>query len=393
METLLDPNIQLSIVELVKYYHKVQPKLKYHEIVSIINQHHGKYLTLRNLKNICASQSLTRKSNVTHEQLCEAIRNELGSSLSLVGYRQMYENLTLKYNINTSKEKVRVALLEVDPEGVEQRRSRTIQRRSYYTEGPGDVFHIDGNDKLKKWGFAIHGGVDGFSRKILWLTVATTNNEPIAVANLFLNCVRRFLIAPKILRMDNGSENVHCNRLQEFFTGEENRSINAESVRNQRIESFWSRVKRYRTNWWIKLFRTMESEGLYNGELESHQELLLFCFMPVIQRELNDMLSTWNRRPVRQSNVGPGGKPDILFHIPSTVGYSFQGTPVELQDIDVASDLIGIPHQPFFKNKELHDLLLSYSVLHRLPQFNNVEDSLGNYVRLLNLLQDDGIYF
>uniref|UniRef100_A0A7M5UQS5 Integrase core domain-containing protein n=1 Tax=Clytia hemisphaerica TaxID=252671 RepID=A0A7M5UQS5_9CNID len=393
METLLDPNQQLSLTDLVVYYYKVQPKLKYHEIVSIINQHHGKHLTLRNLKNICAKQSLSRKCNVTHEQLCEAIRNEIGTSLSLVGYRQMYENLTLKYNINTSKEKVRLALLTVDPEGVEQRRSRTIQRRSYYTDGPGHIFHIDGNDKLKQWGFAIHGGIDGFSRKILWLSVSTTNNEPIAVANLFLNCVKRFLVAPKILRMDNGTENVHCNRLQEFFTGEDNRCINSVSVRNQRIESFWSRLKRYRTNWWIQLFRTMESEGLFNGELESHKELLLFCFMPVIQRELNDMLSTWNRRSVRQSNVSPGGKPDILFHVPATVGYSFQGTPVELEDINVASDLIGIIQQPFFKSKELYDLLMSYSVLHGLSQFNNAEDSLENYVRLLNLLQNDGVYF
>ena len=57
--------------------------------------------------------------------------------------------------------------IEVDPQGVEGQRRKTINRRNYYTDGPDDVYHIDGNDKLKEWGFAIHGGIDGFSRKIL----------------------------------------------------------------------------------------------------------------------------------------------------------------------------------------------------------------------------------
>ena len=29
--------------------------------------------------------------------------------------------------------------------------------------------HIDGNHKLIRWGFVIHGGIDGFSRKIMYL--------------------------------------------------------------------------------------------------------------------------------------------------------------------------------------------------------------------------------
>ena len=100
----------------------------------------------------------------THD-LQELIRNELCTSSSLVDYRQMTETINWKHNLNVSKEAVRLALLEVDPQGVEARRRKTINRRNYYTDGPGDVYHIDGNDKLKKWGFAIQGGIDGFSQK------------------------------------------------------------------------------------------------------------------------------------------------------------------------------------------------------------------------------------
>ena len=34
--------------------------------------------------------------------------------------------------------------------------------------------------------FTIHGGVDGFSRKILWLVVATTNNDHLLLATYSL---------------------------------------------------------------------------------------------------------------------------------------------------------------------------------------------------------------
>ena len=58
--------------------------------------------------------------------------------------------------MDISKEAVQLAFLEVDPEGVVGRRRRTINRRTYYNDGPGDVYHIDGTDELEKWGFAVH---------------------------------------------------------------------------------------------------------------------------------------------------------------------------------------------------------------------------------------------
>ena len=190
MNTLLDSNSSVPLKELVKYYFNIKPVLKYKEIVSIINRQHNKSLTFRTFKRICATEKLTQRNFVSTQDLQELVRNELCTSSSLVGYRQMTEIINWEYDLNVCKENVRLALLEVDPQGVEDRRRKTINRRNYYTDGPGDVYHIDGNDKLKKWDFAIHGGIDGFSQKIIWLVVATTNNDPLVVGNLFLNCVR-----------------------------------------------------------------------------------------------------------------------------------------------------------------------------------------------------------
>lgn len=42
----------------------------------------------------------------------------------------------------------------------------------YNSSGPSHQWHMDGYDKLKPYGIAIHGCIDAFSRRILWLKVS-----------------------------------------------------------------------------------------------------------------------------------------------------------------------------------------------------------------------------
>ena len=163
----------------------------------------------------------------------------MNTSHSKVGYRQLTELLSLKFGINAAKNTVRLTLRDVDPDGVEERRGKVIKRRIYKTDGPGEVYHIDGNDKLKRWGFAIHGCVDGFSLKIMWFVVATSNNDPL----------HKHGFCPKLLRMDPGNENVYCEDLEVFLTGNDDSYLYAASTRNQRIEEFWSGLKIFKTEW------------------------------------------------------------------------------------------------------------------------------------------------
>lgn len=74
----------------------------------------------------------------------------------------------------------------IDPGGVERRKQKRLLRRQYAAPGPNFVWHIDGYDKLKPFGFAIHGAIDGFSRRIMWLEVGPSNNSPNIVSRYFL---------------------------------------------------------------------------------------------------------------------------------------------------------------------------------------------------------------
>ena len=64
------------------------------------------------------------------------------------------------------------------------------------------MLHVDGNDKLKMFGFAIHECMDGFRRKLIWLFVSSTHNDPLVVPNFYLKTITNFGRAPNTLQMD-----------------------------------------------------------------------------------------------------------------------------------------------------------------------------------------------
>ena len=275
--------------------------------------------TVRRMTYLCNKYGLQSRKHITDSVLEHMVANELETSNALVGYRQMAELVSLKYGVRVAKERVRCTLKCLDPEGVKESSRNVIKRRVYETFGHNDVYHIDGNDKLKIWGFCIHGCVDGFSRKLLWLKVATTNNDPLVIANYYLQHIKTHKIVPNSIRMDKGSENIYCDDLQAFFTGDPNSVQYATSTRNQRL-------KKFRFAWWISLFKDMESKRLYKSYLDTHVEILVYIFLPIIQRKLNEFSRTWNSRHVRQSASAPGGKPDILFAMPDRIGFTNQGS-------------------------------------------------------------------
>ena len=90
----------------------------------------------------------------------------------------MTRRLRRKYNLLVGRHTVRSLLKNIDPHGVHQRRQRRFERKQYRCPGPNAVWHIDGYDKLALSGFCISGCIDGYSRRIMFLQVASTNHDP-----------------------------------------------------------------------------------------------------------------------------------------------------------------------------------------------------------------------
>ena len=96
--------------------------------------------------------------------------NELESSSRYLEYRAIHQKLLMNGFI-IDHESVRLILKEHDPLGVEEGAQHCLSKRNYISTGPNHTWYIDGYGKLKPFRFAIHGAIDGYIRKILWLFV------------------------------------------------------------------------------------------------------------------------------------------------------------------------------------------------------------------------------
>lgn len=159
------------------------------------------------------------------------------------------------------------ALRLLNPTGVSLRHRRRFVRRSYCAAGPNQVWHVDGYDKLKPFGIAISGCIDGYSRRVMWLSSGSTNNDPAVIAHHYLQCVSSCGL-PARLRTDCGTENgdmaaIHCS-LREDHTDEFAGSVShmyGTSTANQRIESWWSFFRKQR--YVFRCYRGCEIEDLH----------------------------------------------------------------------------------------------------------------------------------
>ncbi|CAG2242609.1 unnamed protein product [Mytilus edulis] len=92
------------------------------------------------------------------------------------------------------------------------------------------MIHIDGYDKIKPYGIAIHGAIDGYSRRILWLKAGCSNNNPRYIAKFYIDFVKELRRVPRAIRADAGTENV-LTQLNQFME-----NWNDHRIRRQRQE-------------------------------------------------------------------------------------------------------------------------------------------------------------
>ncbi len=156
---------------------------KYLEILAFLIAHHNITLSVRQLKRILRSRHLRRHNAATDlNTVIDVIELELGNTGRDLGYRAMCDRLVKIHKLVVTRETVRKILKYIDPDGVERRKQHRLRRRIYTASGPNSIWHIDGWDKLKTFGFSVHGCIDGYSRRILWLEVGPTNKDPFVIA-------------------------------------------------------------------------------------------------------------------------------------------------------------------------------------------------------------------
>lgn len=105
---------------------------------------------------------------------------------------------------------------EMDPEGSELRKKHRLKRR-YKSSGPNYAWHTDTYYKLKQLCFPVHGAIEGFNIRMMWLKVRHSNNSAHKRAIFYVQIVSEHGVCPVELIADLGTENGLASSIQTFF--------------------------------------------------------------------------------------------------------------------------------------------------------------------------------
>ena len=202
--------------------------------------------------------------------------------------------------LRIQRHRVRGSLVRLDPENRALRWGCVISRRVYHVPWPNSLWHLDGHHSLIRWGLVIHGWIDGFSRRIIFLK-CSNNTYATSVQELFLKAVEADGgLWPSRVRVDKGVENVLvCETMVNFCVEGRGSFIAGPSTRNQRIERLWREVFRCVELFFYYLFYALEQKGLLDVNNNLHLFILHFVFLPRINFSLKRFMMTFNDHKIR----------------------------------------------------------------------------------------------
>ena len=296
---------------------------EYNEILLFLAKYHNHHISYSTLLRRLRQYGVSRQKQPSEEVLKEVrkrIKDIIDGPGSMGGYRTVWHALELE-GFRVPRIVVQEIIRELDPEGTELRKSRCLKRRQYHNPGPNYAWHVDGYDKLKPWGFPIHGCIDGFSRRIMWLEVARSNNLPEYPAMYYVEAVKDLGGCPVEVVTDLGTENGLLASIQSYFRQNPDAHRYVPSPRNQRIEGWWSFYSKNRSSWWKIFFQELEAEGKIDMTSDMNKECLWYCFSGMLQADCNAVKEHWNTHYIRRSRHNTvNGRPDSLFFLPEYHG-------------------------------------------------------------------------
>ncbi|KAH6988799.1 hypothetical protein BKA56DRAFT_477300 [Ilyonectria sp. MPI-CAGE-AT-0026] len=311
----------------------------------------------------------TREENITlREQAISCIAQAVDPTRRLAGYGREYLRTELRQQgFSTSRDVLYSAYKEVHQRSFRDRLDEFRRRRTGWTcPGPNFIWSIDAYDKLKPYGFEIYAGIDSYSRYIPWFFVGFSTHTSIGVGLQYLWIIRERGFTPRIIRADRGKETPVVAGLHWYHSSHTGREriqpltgeavpikftdcfVYGKSIHNVKIESWWNRLCKGRSQFWRTVFGTLHTVGLFEPSHIYDQIALLYIYMEPLDTDLRGFVRVWNNHYIRKQPNRPHvvpGVPYVLFHHPEQSSTEDYGEPIIPAVLEEMEELLG--HRSF----------------------------------------------
>ncbi|PPQ83249.1 hypothetical protein CVT24_001149 [Panaeolus cyanescens] len=217
---------------------------------------------------------------------------------------------------------------------------------------------VDQHDKWKRFGLALHTGVDPFSGVIHWIKVWWTNSNPKLILSYYLDLVTRQKAMPLVTQSDPGSENYGIanghTALRHLHDPSLEGTVQHRWMRhkkNIKPEIAWSQLRRRFTPG----FENIIEQGVLNGWYDISRPLDLFVFrwifIPFLQGELDawaDMVNSTQKRADR-NKILPHGAPNDIQSNPERFGCLNFKIDVDMNIVEQVRKEFAPPTDPVFE--------------------------------------------
>ncbi|KAJ7998239.1 hypothetical protein DPEC_G00220530 [Dallia pectoralis] len=108
---------------------------------------------------------------------------------------------------------------------------------------------------------------------------------------------------------------------------------------NQRIEAWWGTLRKQSAQFWMNLFKTFQDDGHFTGDFLD-KSLIQFCFLNLVQDELDEVVNTWNSHKIRprSSDEAASGRPFVMYSFPELHSAEDRLKPIDMEEVTLCME-------------------------------------------------------